>query len=58
MFGFIWPVTSFMKVDLPAPFGPRRPVMPLSIARETSFRPRTFPYHFERFFASMTALTG
>ena len=30
--GFSCPVISFMNVDLPAPFGPSRPVMPGGIA--------------------------
>ena len=36
-----------MKVDLPAPFGPSRPVMPGGTLTVTSFRPITWPYHFE-----------
>ena len=28
LLGLSWPVISFMNVDLPAPFGPSRPVMP------------------------------
>ena len=39
---------SFMNVDLPAPFGPRSPVMPGGTDTETSFRPDTWPYHFDR----------
>src|SRR5262245_9767209 len=33
----------FIKVDLPAPFGPIRPNMPTGISRETPRRARTFP---------------
>src|SRR5262245_36389971 len=36
-----------MKVDLPAPFGPRSPVMPGGTDTDTSFRPITWPYHFD-----------
>src|SRR4026207_2453049 len=36
-----------MNVDLPAPFGPRRPVMPDGTDTLTSFRPMTCPYHFD-----------
>ncbi len=39
---------SFMNVLLPAPFGPSRPVMPGGTLTVTSFRPMTWPYHFER----------
>src|SRR5215207_7694384 len=38
---------SFMNVDLPAPFGPSRPVMPGGTLTVTSFRPITWPYHLE-----------
>ena len=38
---------SFMNVDLPAPFGPRSPVMPGGTFTVTSFRPMTWPYHFD-----------
>ena len=38
---------SFMNVDLPAPFGPSSPVMPEGTVRVTSFRPITWPYHFD-----------
>ena len=36
-----------MKVDLPAPLGPSSPVMPGGTETLTSFRPMTWPYHFE-----------
>src|SRR5712691_1591959 len=36
-----------MNVDLPAPCGPRSPVTPGGTETETSFRPMTWPYHFE-----------
>src|SRR5436190_7860005 len=36
-----------MKVDLPAPFGPSRPVTPGGTETLTSLRPMTWPYHFE-----------
>src|SRR5262249_4344908 len=45
--GFNWPVISFRNVDLPAPFGPSRPVMPLGTETVTSLRPMTCPYHFD-----------
>ena len=38
---------SFMNVDLPAPFGPSRPVTPGGTFTLTSLRPMTCPYHFE-----------
>ena len=48
LLGLSWPVMSFMNVDLPAPFGPSRPVMPGGTVSVTSFRPMTCPYHFDR----------
>src|SRR6059058_1280061 len=36
-----------MNVDLPAPFGPSRPVTPGGTDTLTSLRPMTCPYHFE-----------
>src|SRR5438445_62229 len=36
-----------MNVDLPAPFGPSSPVTPGGTVTVTSFRPMTWPYHFE-----------
>src|SRR5690242_18656412 len=48
LLGLSWPVTSFMNVDLPAPFGPRRPVIPGGTVTVTSFSPDTWPYHFDR----------
>jgi hypothetical protein len=47
LLGFNWPVISFRKVDLPAPFGPSSPVIPVGTETETSFRPMTCPYHFD-----------
>jgi hypothetical protein len=41
-------VMSFMKVLLPAPFGPSSPVMPGGTLTLTSLRPMTCPYHLER----------
>ena len=41
LLGFSWPVISFMNVDLPAPFGPRSPVMPAGTESVTSFNPIT-----------------
>jgi hypothetical protein len=55
LLGLSWPVISFMNVDLPAPFGPSRPVMPAGTDTVTSFRPDTWPYHFDRCSASMIA---
>ena len=46
--GLSCPVMSFMNVDLPAPFGPSRPVIPGGIDTVTSLSPLTCPYHFER----------
>ena len=46
--GFSCPVISFMKVLLPAPFGPSRPVTPGGMATVTSLRPLTWPYHLDR----------
>src|ERR1700741_1326274 len=48
LLGLICPVTSFMNVDLPAPFGPSNPVIPGGTDTVTSFRPETWPYHFDR----------
>ncbi len=45
--GLSWPVISFMNVDLPAPLGPSRPVMPGGIDTVTLFSPLTCPYHLE-----------
>ena len=36
-----------MNVDLPAPLGPSRPVMPGGTDTVTSLRPMTWPYHFD-----------
>ena len=47
LLGLSWPVMSFMNVDLPAPFGPSRPVTPGGTLTLTSLRPMTWPYHFE-----------
>ena len=48
LLGLSCPVSSFSSVDLPAPFGPSRPVMPGGMDTLTSFRPMTWPYHFDR----------
>ena len=48
LLGTSCPVISFMNVDLPAPFGPSRPVTPGATVTVTSFRPITCPYHFDR----------
>jgi len=48
LLGFSCPVITFMKVDLPAPFGPSRPVIPCGSVTDTSFSPITWPYHFDR----------
>jgi hypothetical protein len=45
--GLSCPVINFMKVDLPAPLGPSRPVMPPGIETVTLLRPLTCPYHLE-----------
>src|SRR5689334_20932792 len=37
-----------MNVDLPAPLGPSNPVIPAGTVTVTSFRPDTWPYHFDR----------
>src|SRR6266540_4898693 len=48
-----------MKVDLPAPLEPSRPVTPGGTDTLTSFRPITCPYHFETCSAeTMEALTS
>jgi len=47
LLGLSCPVISFMNVDFPAPFGPRRPVTPRGTDTETSFNPITWPYHFD-----------
>ena len=39
LLGLSCPVISFMNVDLPAPFGPSRPVMPGGTMTVTSLRP-------------------
>src|ERR1051325_3613511 len=46
-----------MSVDLPAPFGPRRPNMPAGIVRETSCSART-PLPYVLFNFSMTRFMG
>ena len=56
--GFSWPVISFMNVDLPAPFGPSRPVMPGGMLTVTSFSPLTWPYHLDRCSAWTSASTA
>src|SRR4029078_5700746 len=43
-----------MNVDLPAPLGPRRPVMPGGTLTLTSLRPITWPYHFDTCSAATT----
>src|SRR5258708_35998576 len=48
LLGLSCPVMSFINVDLPAPLGPRSPVMPCGTVSVTSFRPMTCPYHFDR----------
>ena len=45
--GLSWPVINFMNVDLPAPLGPSRPVMPCGIDTVTLLRPETCPYHLD-----------
>ena len=45
--GRIWPVTSFMRVDLPAPFAPRSAVTPGPRVNETSFTAITSPNHLD-----------
>jgi hypothetical protein len=47
-------VINFMNVDLPAPFGPSRPVTPVGTVTLTSLSPITWPYHLERWSAEMT----
>ena len=42
--GRSWPAASFRKVDLPAPFGPSRPVTPAGIVAVTSFSAITWLY--------------
>ncbi len=55
LLGRSWPVISFMKVDLPAPFGPSSPVIPAGTLTVTSLRPMTWPYHFDTCSATTTA---
>ncbi len=55
LLGWSCPVISFMNVDLPAPLGPSRPVMPGGTFTVTSFRPITCPYHFDTCSALTTA---
>src|SRR4051794_40966827 len=47
-----------MNVDLPAPFGPRRPVIPGGTVTFTSFSPMTWPYHLETCSAVTTGLAA
>ncbi len=54
LLGLSCPVISFMKVDLPAPFGPSSPVMPAGTETVTSLSPMTWPYHFESCVAATT----
>ena len=42
--GWSWPVMMAIKVLLPAPLGPTRPVRPDSISKLTLFSPMTMPY--------------
>src|SRR4051812_5939216 len=45
----IKPVTIFMVVDLPAPLGPKKPMIwPLSASKETLSKASCDPYFFER----------
>ena len=45
---------SFMNVDLPAPFGPSRPVIPGGTFTVTSLSPMTCPYQRETCSAETT----
>ena len=54
LLGRSWPVTSLRNVDLPAPFGPSRPLMPGGSETVTSLRPMTWPYHFDTASATTT----
>jgi hypothetical protein len=56
LLGLSCPVMSFMNVDLPAPFGPSRPVMPGPTDTVTSLRPMTCPYHFDSWVAATTLM--
>ena len=42
--GWTRPIRTLMRVDLPAPFGPRRPVAPVGICRDTESRAITVSY--------------
>src|SRR3954470_699177 len=50
--------TRCSSVDLPAPFGPRRPVMPGPMATETSFTATTLPYQRETWSTRIVAPAG
>src|SRR3954454_4033209 len=52
------PATRCSSVDLPAPFGPRRPVMPGPMATETSFTATTLPYQRETWSTRIVAPAG
>src|ERR1700727_3142175 len=51
--GMVSPARQLKKVDLPAPFGPIRPMIsPLSTARSAPDTARKLPNAFDTFFAS------
>src|SRR6185503_7685049 len=58
LLGLSWPVISFMNVDLPAPLGPSKPVMPGGTATVTSLSPDTCPYHFDRCSAAIIGVSA
>jgi hypothetical protein len=55
LLGLSCPVISLRSVDLPAPFGPSRPVTPAPMVMVTSLIPITWPYHFDTFSARTTS---
>ena len=47
MLGEINPVASLIKLDLPEPFAPTNPVIPVRSVSVTWFSAKSGPYHFE-----------
>src|SRR5687768_3697550 len=58
LLGLRRPMVIFMRLDLPAPLGPKRPVMPGWTSTVTSLTAMTSPYHRESWLASRTAMLG
>jgi hypothetical protein len=52
------PAAMCSRVDLPAPFGPSRPVTPGPIAIVMSLIATTLPYQRETWLSSMVVMTG